>query len=114
MVCINLHPGPVSSSWIIKENIITEWRNLLDGVLLFGQSVYAKFTSVGSTLQGVDTVIQGAGSTNLNQHFPRLRADQAVMLISCGEVLWYNCSQFMFITCLQMKGAIFTAKYYDF
>lgn len=65
------------------------------------------------SLQDVDAVIQWAGSTNFNQHFPRLRADQAVLLISCGEVLWYNCSQFMFILCLQMKGAVVTAKYYD-
>lgn len=33
MVYIKLHPSLVSSSWLIKENISTEWKNLLDDVL---------------------------------------------------------------------------------
>lgn len=33
MVYIKLHPALVSSSWIIKLNIITEWKNLLDFTL---------------------------------------------------------------------------------
>lgn len=109
MVYIKFQPALVSFSWIINQNTSTKWKNLLDFTLRFGQSLHAKLIFMCSTLQDADTYRRGSW-----QHFLGLREDQAVTLISCSEVLWYNNSRFVFLTCLQMKGAIISAKYYRF